>query len=87
MMLDILPHIPADFNDLGYEEPDSIPLGLADSFGLRGYELHDGMAAIFYEAEELEAHGVLRSKHLATGEVVWVAVIDPATIRHLYTAS
>lgn len=82
-MMDMLPRIPADFNDLGYEEANVIPLGLAESFGLRGLPLHDGMGAIFYEAGELEAHGTLRRKQLATGEVVWEAVIDATTICHL----
>ena len=81
--MDTLPRIPADFNDLGYEEPDVIPLGLAESFGLRTSSLREGMIAIFYEAGEMEAHGKLRSKALSTGEVVWEAVIDPTTIHHL----
>jgi|GEM_PF-5206272 len=81
-----LPRIPADFNDLGYAEPDVIPLGLADSFGLRGRALYDGMAAIFYEDGEMEAHGVLRCKQVETDDIVWEAVIDPATIHHLDVA-
>lgn len=81
-----LPRIPADFNDLGYAEPNVIPLGLAESFGLRGRALYDEMAAIFYEAGEMEARGVLRCKQVATGEVVWGAVIDPTTIHHMDVA-
>ena len=84
--MDALPRIPADFNDLGYDEPDVIPLGVAESFGLRNVVLRDGMAAIFYEAGELEAHGVLRRKRLGAGDCIWEAVIYPATIRHLDAA-
>ena len=85
-MMNTLPRIPADFNDLGYEEPNVIPLGLAESFGLRGIPLHDGMSAIFYETGELEARGTLRSKHLVTGEIVWEAVIDATSIHQIDVA-
>ncbi|HLY30757.1 MAG TPA: hypothetical protein VKQ36_06990 [Ktedonobacterales bacterium] len=78
--METLPRIPADFNDLGSADPNVIPLGSAESYGLQGKPLRDGLSAIFYEAGELGACGMLRAKRLP-GVVLWEAVIDPATIR------
>jgi len=80
-----LPHIIADFNDLGYEVPNVIPLGAGDSPNLQGQVLCDGMEAIFFEPGEMEAHGTLRRKVMLDGAIEWEAVIDIATLRHYYT--
>lgn len=77
-----LPRIPGDFNNLGYEEPNVIPLGEADLTGRLGHVPENGQEVIVYEFGEMEAQGILRSKHDATGAVLWEVAIDPETIRY-----
>ncbi len=75
------PRIPGDFTTLGYAEPNVIPLGEADLASRLGKPPVDGQAVMVSEWGEMEAQGILRSPHDATGAVLWEALIDPETIR------
>jgi len=75
-------YIPADFNDLGDDEPNQIPLCPLNSPNYERFHLQEGERVIAYEGESLEAEGVLKLVDSKVGPY-WVIDIDPATLRDI----
>jgi hypothetical protein len=75
-------YIPADFNGLGYEEPNQIPLAPQGWPTYERYHLQVGERVIVYESLSLEAEGVTRLVDSPSGPY-WVVDIDPATMRDI----
>jgi hypothetical protein len=78
-----------DYND--YNDPydkhgePGVRVGFEDAWQLVGYDLREGLPALFVAPDDLEMGGTLRGEMLH-GKMFWYGALDPATTRHYVRA-